>query len=271
MEGISEEDFLEEIDRALSKLSGKKFARIDFSSAAVIGDVHGDLISFRKIIGLSKGSEGIIFLGDYGDRGIYGIECYYEILKLFNEREKVVLLRGNHESDAVIPHELPEQILSYFGSEEAIKRLGKLWEKLPIWAANEDYFFVHGGIPTRGERLRDEFSEKELLNPSPEDAVEMVWNDPWEKEENGYNYLRGVMYFFGRGTTRAFLDNLNLKVVVRSHQPDKILMAEQDGMVVTVGSCMHPYGLTNAALLKIDFRKKIESGKEVVRRFGIII
>jgi hypothetical protein len=42
-------------------------------------------------------------------------------------------------------------------------------------------------------------------------------------------------------------------------------------MVVTVGSCMQPYGLSNAAFLKIDFREGIESGRELVRKFGIII
>jgi hypothetical protein len=99
----------------------------------------------------------------------------------------------------------------------------------------------------------------------------MLWNDPWEREENGHNYLRGVMYFFGKRTTRSFLRNLELKVVIRSHQPNKVLTAEQDGMVVTVGSCMQPYGLGEAALLKIDFTQPVKNGNEVVRKFGMFI
>ncbi|MBO8182686.1 MAG: serine/threonine protein phosphatase [Archaeoglobus sp.] len=267
---IPEEDFLEEVDRAISKLPGKKFVRINFKRAAIIGDTHGDLPALKTILKLTK-DEGIIFLGDYGDRGIYGVSTYYEILKLFNERENVVLLKGNHESDAVIPHELPEQLNSYFNSEEPLNRLRKLWEKLPISAGSEEYWFVHGGVPTGGKDYREDFSEKDLLNPSDEDSIEMLWNDPWEKEENGHNYLRGVMYFFGKRTTRAFLESLDFKVIIRSHQPDKILMAEQDGMVVTVGSCMQPYGLSEAAFLRTDFTERIRDGSEVVKKFGVFI
>ena len=268
--GISEEDFLEEIDRAISKLSGKKFVRINFKKAAVIGDTHGDLPALKSILELTKKVDGMIFLGDYGDRGDYGVSSYYEILKLFNERD-VILLRGNHESDAVIPHELPEQLVSYFGSEEPLNRLRKLWDRLPISAGSDEYWFVHGGVPTGGKDYREDFSEKDLLNPSDEDAVEMLWNDPWEKEENGHNYSRGVMYFFGKRTTRAFLENLGFKVIIRSHQPDKVLLDEQDGMVVTVGSCMQPYGLSKAAFLRIDFTQPVKNGTEVVKRFGISI
>ena len=271
MARITEEDFLEEVDKAISNLSGKKFVRINFRNAAVIGDTHGDLPSLKSILELCRGVEGIIFLGDYGDRGIYGVSTYYEILKLFNEGENVVLLKGNHESDAVIPHELPEQLISYFGSEEPLNRLRKLWDKLPISAGSEDYWFVHGGVPTGGKESREDFTEKDVINPSDEDAIEMLWNDPWEKEENGHNYLRGVMYFFGKRTTRAFLENLGFKVIIRSHQPDKVLLAEQDGLVITVGSCMHPYGLSKAALLRIDFTEAIKDGNEVVKRFGVLI
>ncbi len=264
---ITEEDFLEEIDKAVSRLPGKKFINIDFKNAVVVGDTHGDLHSLKAIIkGISK--EGIIFLGDYGDRGYYGVPTYYEILRLFNEREDVVLLRGNHESDAVIPHELPEQFRTYFDGEEPLKRLRDFWEKLPISAGNEDYWFVHGGVPTGGKKYRTDFSEKDILKPLDEDVVEMLWNDPWEREENGHNYMRGVMYFFGKRTTKAFLKNLGFKVIIRSHQPNKVLMAEQDGMVVTVGSCIQPYGLSQAAFLRIDLTERIKNGHDVVKKFG---
>ncbi|RLI82874.1 hypothetical protein DRP07_04405 [Archaeoglobales archaeon] len=270
MDRIIEEDFLEEIDKAISRLSGKKYVNIDFKNAVVIGDTHGDFLSLKAILErISR--EGIIFLGDYGDRGHYGVATYYEILRLLNERENVVLLRGNHESDAVIPHELPTQFKAYFESDAPLNRLRDFWEKLPISAGSEDYWFVHGGVPTGGRKYRDDFSERDVLKPSDEDAVEMLWNDPWEREENGHNYLRGVMYFFGKKTTKAFLRELGFKVIIRSHQPNKILVAEQDGMVVTVGSCMEPYRLNEAAFLRIDLTERIKNGYDVVKNFGVFI
>ncbi len=269
MAKITEEEFLEEIDRATSRLSGRKYINIDFKRIVVIGDIHGDLVSLRSILERTS-KEGLIFLGDYGDRGRYGVQTYYEILRLFNERD-IVLLRGNHESDAVIPHELPEQFRTYFDSEEPLKKLKDFWKKLPISAGTDDYWFVHGGVPTGGKEYRDDFSEKDILRPSDENAVEMLWNDPWENEENGHNYLRGVLYFFGKKTTKAFLKTLGFKVIIRSHQPNKVLIAEQDGMVVTVGSCMQPYGLSRAAFLRIDLRDRIEDGYDVVKKFGVFI
>ncbi len=270
MAEVSEEAFLEEIDRAISRLPKKKYVNVDFRYVTVVGDIHGDLSSLRSILEKTKTSDGFIFLGDYGDRGPHGVQTYYEILRLFNQSD-VILLRGNHESDAVIPHELPEQFKAYFSSEEPLKRLRDLWERLPISAGNDDYWFVHGGVPTGGKEFRNDFSDGDILRPTKEDTVEMLWNDPWEREENGHNYMRGVLYFFGKRTTRAFLENLGFKVIIRSHQPDKVLIAEQDGMIVTVGSCIQPYGLNKAAFLRINLREKIKDGYDVVRKYGVFI
>jgi predicted MPP superfamily phosphohydrolase len=242
---------------------------VEFNRGLVIGDIHADLKSLSYILNRIK--DGAIFLGDYADRGDEPVESYYQILKKFNENQNVILLRGNHESDAVVPHELPSQIKEYYGSNEVHRRLNKLWEKLPVSAiAKEKYWFIHAGIPTKGREDPPEFKKEDFLNPSDEMVIEMLWNDPWEKDENGENFKRGVMYFFGKRTTKAFLNEVGVEVIVRSHQPYKVLKVEQDGMVLTVGSCMKPYGLNKAAFLEIDFNEEIKSGYEVVKRFGRI-
>lgn len=76
------------------------------------GDMHGDihsLVSFLKKLQLDQILEKnsfkiinpnfhIIFLGDYTDRGVYGTEVIYTILRLKIENpEQVTLVRGNHE------------------------------------------------------------------------------------------------------------------------------------------------------------------------------
>lgn len=67
----------------------------------VIGDIHGQYNDLLKILSLTKTLEHrenkLLFLGDYVDRGIYGVECLtllmaYKIIY----PEQVVMLRGNH-------------------------------------------------------------------------------------------------------------------------------------------------------------------------------
>ena len=75
-----------------------------YDKVIVVGDVHGDLnqfiyplIYFMNDIDNSK----IIYLGDYIDRGESNVYIY-EILNALNNipefKNKIVFLRGNHES-----------------------------------------------------------------------------------------------------------------------------------------------------------------------------
>ncbi len=77
------------------------------------GDLHGDIHSLNEYIALLikggylndqlkiiKDNFYMVFLGDYTDRGWYGAEVIYTILGLkYNNPEKVILVRGNHEDD----------------------------------------------------------------------------------------------------------------------------------------------------------------------------
>lgn len=81
------------------------------SNVILFGDLHGSVHSFiRDLLKLHKmgfidnnfkltdKNNYIVFLGDYTDRGIYGVECLYTIarLKIANPHQ-VVMARGNHE------------------------------------------------------------------------------------------------------------------------------------------------------------------------------
>lgn len=76
------------------------------------GDLHGDihsLISFlqelqnsnfleKNSFKIKDASKYLVFLGDYTDRGQYGVEVIYTILRLKIENpDQVILIRGNHE------------------------------------------------------------------------------------------------------------------------------------------------------------------------------
>lgn len=263
-------DLMELIDDAIGLMPGTKMLHIHDRQLTVIGDVHADFETFKLV---QKKIEGTaVFLGDYADRGSFPVETYFKVLQLFIEG-KAVLLRGNHESTGVFPHELPYQLKELGdGSEDVYIALQRLWEKMPLSAIVENQLWlVHGGVPTKGCRIDDEGIEfREVAKPDEYTILEMLWNDPWEKQECGENYRRGVMYFFGKKATRSLLEALDVRVVVRSHEPFKVLKVEQDGMVVTLGTSPLPYGLSEAAILKIEVDKGISDGYDLVRKFGYV-
>jgi hypothetical protein len=263
-------DLMELIDDAIGLMPREKMLHIHDRRLTVIGDVHADFETFKLI---KKEIEGMaVFLGDYADRGMYPVEIYSEVLRLFVEG-KAVLLRGNHESTGVFPHELPYQLRELgHGYEDIYIALQKLWKKMPVSAIVENQLWlVHGGVPTKGCKIDDEGIEfREVAKPDEYATLEMLWNDPWEKQECGENYRRGVMYFFGKKATKCLLEALDVRVVVRAHEPFKVLKVEQDGMVVTLGTSPLPYGLSEAAILKIEVDKGITDGYDLVRKFGYV-
>jgi len=80
------------------------------SEVFVHADFHGDLRSLLATLNwlnsrgylrdfqIARTNFHMVFLGDYTDRGAYGVEVLYTLLRLkLANPEKVLLLRGNHE------------------------------------------------------------------------------------------------------------------------------------------------------------------------------
>lgn len=67
----------------------------------VVGDIHGqyyDLVHMLNKAG-HPSKLNYLFLGDYVDRGIFGLECIMLLISIkINYPKKFMLLRGNHES-----------------------------------------------------------------------------------------------------------------------------------------------------------------------------
>lgn len=81
-----------------------------------VGDLHGSVHSLlRLLLRLKKqgvvsndwqvaAGSRLIFLGDFVDRGAYGVECFATLLKLLSKNfatKRVMLTRGNHEEKAI--------------------------------------------------------------------------------------------------------------------------------------------------------------------------
>jgi len=114
----------------------------------IIGDIHGqvfDLLHFFKKI--DKNST-MLFLGDYVDRGLYGIEVLIFLFALkINKPSKVYLLRGNHESRSMTEFfTFREECMTKYSSD-IYDMFMDSFDLLPLVAVvNKEFLCTHGGI-----------------------------------------------------------------------------------------------------------------------------
>ncbi|XP_063395930.1 uncharacterized protein LOC134680697 isoform X2 [Mytilus trossulus] len=246
----------------------------------ILGDIHGnyrDLVCFEKALwrmGPMLTPASFLFLGDYVDRGEYGVEV---ISYLFAEKllapEKFVLLRGNHELRSV------QEMFSF--KTECIAKFGdsiglQIWDAvndcfdcMPIAATVDDRIFcVHGGIPgPESESCLIENINKvpcPLRDPEIESplAWEIMWSDPISVEQvtpelkeelekqKGYVYnsRRGTAHFFSIEALTSFLDINGLSHVIRAHEVQEAgFQVQQQGKLLTVFSSSGYCGGSNEA------------------------
>ena len=92
---------LEELCEEGGRMVAKEPVLIDVAGEMwVVGDIHGQLADMLNIF-KEHGTPPVtkyLFMGDYVDRGQYGLECLAILLslKIFHPNE-IFLLRGNHE------------------------------------------------------------------------------------------------------------------------------------------------------------------------------
>lgn len=191
----------------------------------ICGDIHGqfhDLTRIFETSKLSSHSGSYLFLGDYVDRGVDGLEVVILLFLLkINYPDKVYLLRGNHESK--------DMTRSYGFKKECKKKISKdVWKTvsdvfncLPFAAVvSNKIFCVHGGISPDIETLDD---IRGIRRPCtiPDDGIiaDLVWSDPKQKVSNWKeNSNRGTGYYFGEEPTTEFLQKFGFTMICRGHQ-----------------------------------------------------
>jgi len=243
--------------------------------AIVVGDLHGDLNSLEQILSktgfLGKSSNEtrtyLIFLGDYGDRGFYSPEVYYVVLSLKTMfPENVILLQGNHEGPQDLPaspHDLPYHLQRRFGSDWQIvyDELSTLFRRFYTAVLVEDRFIMlHGGVPSKAKTL-DDVAYAYQKHPSETHLEEILWSDPAEGTKGTRYSPRGAGCLFGKDVTDAFLRIVNVKYVVRGHEPTyEGFRLNHDGKIMTIFSRKGPpYYNNKGAYLKINLSSKISS------------
>jgi hypothetical protein len=124
-------------------------AKLQVDAAAEIlfhADFHGDIRSLMGDLAwlnkegyldgfkIAKPQFHMVFLGDYADRGRYGVEVFYTLLRLkLANPDRVFLLRGNHEEITIAARYgfLNEGILKY-GAAFDVQKVARAYDFFPV-------------------------------------------------------------------------------------------------------------------------------------------
>ena len=189
-----------------------------------VGDIHGDLVSATKIFKLIQRTKAkFVFLGDYVDRGRYGVEVAVGLLRLkIKEPERITLLRGNHET--TLANEaygfLSELYNKYHAHAQILyKEFNETFAQMPIVAiVNSEIICMHGGIP-KDATLKEigEIPKNDLEGTHPI-LLQVLWNDPEETIEYYAPSYRGPgIYLFGEKAFEEFMNREDLHRMIRAH------------------------------------------------------
>ena len=190
----------------------------------ICGDIHGqyyDLLHVFEILNYPPQST-FLFLGDYVDRGKQSLECLLLLLCLkIKYPDKIFLLRGNHESEAL------NKIYGFFDeckrrlSIKCFKKITNLFNMMPISALiNENILCMHGGL---SKDLQNVDQINKILRPTeiPDEGLlcDLLWSDPNDTltEDFGSNE-RNISVTFSKNFVKNFVEKNNLDLICRAHQ-----------------------------------------------------
>jgi len=260
-------------------VTGKMVEAQPESEAIVVGDLHGDLETLKQMLQdsqfiekMKRGKQPLlIFLGDYGDRGVDSVEVYGVVLTLKKAYpERVVLMRGNHEGPEDLmasPHDLPTYLHRKFGEEwsTAYKKLRLLSDELYTGVlVTNHYVFLHGGVPSQA-KTKDDVAYAHKKHPSEPHLEEILWSDPEEAMTGTLPSPRGAGKLFGKDVTDKFLKLLNVNVLIRGHEPCETgYKVNHEGKILTLFSRKgEPYFNSQAAYLQLNLSLKVENAYQL--------
>lgn len=197
----------------------------------ISGDIHGqffDLVNLLSIGGNPRNHK-YIFLGDYVDRGCFGMEV---ILLLMCYKicypTTMIMLRGNHESRHLTAYFNFKREVLYKYSNAVYNAMMSAFDCLPLACIlNNRFLCLHGGLSPELKRIADINAIHRFREPpSSGPMCDLLWADPLdEKEEDPAasqhfvpNTTRGCSYVYSHAAACSFLQENNLITVIRGHE-----------------------------------------------------
>ncbi|KAG9391143.1 Ser/Thr protein phosphatase [Carpediemonas membranifera] len=190
---------------------------------SVIGDIHGQLYDLFELfnIGGMPPNVNYLFLGDYVDRGAFGVETISLLVCLkLRHPDRIHLLRGNHESRQISQfYGFYMEVTRKYGDVSVWQSFTSLFDYLTVAAIIDGQIFcVHGGLSPSVhtiDRIRQLLRYQELPLEGP--LSDLLWSDPSTKEGFAPN-SRGAGHFFGANVVEAFCRVNRISHILRAHQ-----------------------------------------------------
>ncbi|OWJ54432.1 hypothetical protein Pdsh_08170 [Pyrodictium delaneyi] len=203
----------------------------------VVGDTHGypEVSEWALSLADKAGADLVVFLGDYVDRGTRGSENLELLVRrLLDEPDRIVLLRGNHESPLMnLYYGFRDEVVSKLGID-ILEPLYDFYTSLPYMLLADGILYVHGGVPCRvcgnepeepislaeiRERLEELHGSRRGLDPEDHVAMQLLWNDPRGTIDWFLPSARGPgIYYYGREAWKTFMEANSLSLIVRGHE-----------------------------------------------------
>jgi len=226
-----------------------------------VGDTHTAVDITQTIFDkYYDNADLIVFLGDYVDRGETGIENLGLIASKFLENpNKIIMLRGNHESPLTNPYYgFLEEVTEKLG-EPAYDKFKEFFQAMPYAVMVNNYLCLHGGIASTIESV-SQIGELPFpdLNPDDPTAFQLLWNDPRDMVEGFIPSVRGDgAFYYGSDVTEKFLENNSLRGIIRGHEVVDGFREDLGGKVITVCSSTYHGGAPGILVLDTGKMEKI--------------
>ena len=238
--GYLSEKCMKQLITNVSEILKKEPNLIELNDSTLIyGDYHGqyfDFINQRDDTFWDDIDHIKLYLGDYVDRGKMSCEVITTLYFMKIARpERVILLRGNHESITMTQ--------SFGFKDECVRKYSleiynmflESFNCLPLAALiNSDlggFFCCHGGI-SPGLKDLQMINDIDRFQEIPEYGLmcDLTWSDPYYEDDYldlpcepqylnfVFNEIRGCSCIFGIQAVYDFLEENDLVSIIRAHQ-----------------------------------------------------
>ncbi|OHT01617.1 hypothetical protein TRFO_07532 [Tritrichomonas foetus] len=169
-------------------------------------------------------SDGVVFLGDYVDRGHFSLDVITFLLSmLVMFPNKFILLRGNHEFEEInSTYGFRDELNAVFGnhsSEPIYQKINEVFTYLPFAAIiNDEVLCCHGGLSPRIKVVEQIKAISRPVEKASRFISDLIWSDPRDAPIFFSENPRGIGCYFGNLAVQDFLTTNNLKFIIRSHE-----------------------------------------------------